>query len=374
MQTLTRQVPKFGQFDINTMNPKAHEGHIVIGEKGGGKSALGEAMAIEMYKRGVIIFDAIDANDNESQFYAIPKTQREICFPTLLIHPPTYDVQVPDKWGHIRPMCSDEGLLKILTTAKADRRIVSMACLLWPRGTVGKVLSDWFFQFPTVQRKLKHHVFLFMREVGHYAFSQLRVFKEVEDQFRAAATYIVKEGRHHRITFFFDLQRAVDLYKGIRTLCDHIHIKRSAKSMIPKELEWVFPAIEEARERFSPEDYLKRAQLFPLIQKLWKREYYSLDKSEEIRPVRRFRMAGFRHKTPSDDFEDLTGVQFIRNAIVDEDATLSPEEYEVILASRLNDRGVPYAWVSDVSPLDTPASTLRNRCKTYRNKGVVIVK
>lgn len=368
-------IQKVGQFHLSDLNPNAYHGHMVIGEKEAGKSALGEAMAIEMYRQGVVVFDAIDANDGESLFYAVPRHKQTICYPTLLVHPSTYDIEIPTNFGHIRPMRSSEGLLKILQTAKKEHRIITMACMLWPMGTVGKVLADWFFEFPKVQRVFKHHIFLFMREIGHYAFSQLRVFKEVEDRFRAAATYIMKEGRHHRITFFFDLQRAVDLYKGIRTLCDHIHIKRSGRSMIPSELEWVLKTIEDNREdvkaKFQGNTFFK---LFPRIQRLWKREYYSLGRAEEVAPVRRFRMAPFRHKTPTDDFTDITGVQFIRNEVPEESETLSAEEYEVLLSSKLRREGVSLAAIARASPLDTPYNTLQGRVRIYDRRGRVVIR
>lgn len=338
------------------------EGHLTVGAKGAGKSAFGEFLA-EYYKQhGYIIFDGLDANDFESLGWAIKGRYGDF-YRILLIHPPTWEVSFPDgRFNHIKPMCSDEGLETVLTTAKNEDRVIVMACKLWRYGTVGNVLAQWIMDLPTVAEQLNTPVFLLLREVGHYAFSALKVFPELEDRFKKSLTYVMKEGRHFRIAFFFDLQRAIDLYKAIRVLCDHIHIKRSSIRMLPKELEWVPQEIDKWRDKFSNKFWKQRERKFPPISRLYPREYYSITDADEIHPVRSSRMPTFWHKNPKDQFAKWTNMRLVRTTIPDEsEMGMTAEEAEAAWAKRLREEGVPVAVLARTSVLGTPYSTMMSR-------------
>ncbi|MFQ5822340.1 MAG: hypothetical protein ACE5I5_20390 [Candidatus Heimdallarchaeota archaeon] len=300
-------------------NPIKTEGHFAVGIKGSGKSALGENIAATHYRHRYIICDLLDGNDFEAAFWGIPGSKGG-CYPTLLVHPPWYEVTLKNgMFSHIKPISSEEGLKKILKIAKQERRIVTMACKLWRRGTVGNLLKEWLFDLPDITSRVKSRIFVLMREVGSYAFSQLKIFPELEDEFRRALVYLFRESRHHEISFFFDAHRLVDLHRSIRVLCDRSHIKLSSREMIPNEKQWVFQEIKSWREKFARKAWKTRETLYPRIQKLWAREFYGVGPFEELRPVYKFQMAPFRHKRPSDVFEDITGFHFKYDATKEEE-------------------------------------------------------
>jgi hypothetical protein len=360
------------QFPKEVVDTKSYQGHVTVGDKGAGKSAKGEAVAEDFHHAGVVVCDLIDANDGEALFWGIPHRKTGNYYPTLLIHPPTYEVNHTRGYHHIKPMCSDQGLYNILKTAKKEKRIVTVACWLWQSGTVGNMLGDWFFQFPDVQRRFKSHVLLLMREIGNYAFSQLRVFEKLEKKMRQATILLMREGRHHQITFYFDLQRAIDLYKGVRVLCDHTHIKKSNTRMLPAELKWVTEEIKTKRERMDTKGgihWREREEIYPKLSSMFPRQYYSLGTADKITPVRNFRMANFHHKRPEDRFEDITGIQFKRLRYEEEEYIMPPEVFEVIQGATLIREGVTYAALTRASPINTPYSTLETRIKRYNRTG-----
>lgn len=292
-------------------DPSKTAGHFGVGIKGSGKSALGERIAEKHYHHGYIIFDGLDGNDIESGFWAVPGPSGRY-YPTLLVIPPWYDARTSNpRYNHVKPISSEAGLLQILKTAEAEHRIITMCCKLWPRGTVGNVLKEWLFQVTEIAPRLDHPIFVLMREVGSYAFSQLRIFPELEDEFRRALIWTFREARHHNVSFYFDAHRYIDLHKSIRSLCDFTHIKLSSKEMIPKEKQWVFQEVKDWRERlYSRKRWRTREKTYPRIQKLWTNEFYTTGYFEELRPIHKFQMGTFRHKDPNDDFEKITGFVF----------------------------------------------------------------
>lgn len=306
-------------------NPKNTEGIFAVGIKGAGKSALGEAIAAQHYLQHYIICDFLDGNDFEAAFWGIPGP-KGFCYPTLLVHPPWYKITANNgKFSHIKPICSEIGLKKILECARDERRIITMACALWRQGTVGNLLKDWLFQLPEIAPQINNRIFVLMREVGSYAFSQLRIFPELEDEFRRGLIWLFREGRHHEISFFFDAHRLVDLHRSIRTLCDRTLIKLSSREMIPDEKQWVFQELENWRDKFGMRNWKLREALYPPIQKLWPSEFYSVGPFEELQPKLQFHMAPFRHKRPSDNFQRITGFQFKYDAAKEEEYTRQEE-------------------------------------------------
>lgn len=306
--SLYRQIRRFPKF---VADPSKTEGHFGVGIKGSGKSALGEKIAEVHHWNGYIVFDGLDGNDMEAAFWGIPGPSG-LCYNTLLVHPPWYSIKLTDpRFSHIKPISSEIGLLPILKKAEVERRIITIACHLWKRGTVGNLLKDWLFEITEVAPRLDRPIFILMREVGSYAFSQLRIFPELEDEFRRALIWCFREARHHNVSFFFDAHRYIDLHKSIRSLCDHKHVKLSSKEMLPAELHWMFSHVKEWREKlFSRKRWKFREQTYPRVQKLYPNELYSVGHFEELRPIYKFSMASFHHKRPRDDFERITGFRF----------------------------------------------------------------
>lgn len=286
------------------------EGHMGVGLKGSGKSALGERIAELHYRKGFIIFDGLDGNDWESAYWAVPGPSGNY-YKTLLVIPPWYEVKGPNpEFSHIKPIKSDVGLETILKTAKEEDRVVTVGCKLWKRGTVGNVLKDWLFDMPDIAESVDAPIFILMREVGSYAFSQLKIFPDLEDEFRRALIYLFREARHHGIGFYFDAHRLVDMIKGVRVLCDHTHLKQSNARMVPSDLHWVFDQIEEQRQKFTRRAWKLRERRYPRLPKIYPNEFYSVSQEEVARPVVRFKMATFHHKRPRDNFLKRTGFFF----------------------------------------------------------------
>lgn len=331
--SIARYINRFPKF---IADPQKTEGHFGIGVKGSGKSALGEAIAEIHHHNGFIVFDGLDGNDLEAGFWGIPGPHG-IYYPTLLVIPPWYEAHLTKpQYSHIKPISSETGLLPIFQKAEAENRIITMCCKLWPRGTVGNLLKDWLFEMPEVAPRLAKPIFVLMREVGSYAFSQLRIFPELEDEFRRSLIWLFREGRHHNISFYFDAHRYVDLHKSVRTLCDHKHIKLSSREMIPAELQWIFGAIKEWRERFPRRAWKLRERCYPRIQKLYPNEVYSTSHFEELRPIYKFQMASFHHKEPRDSFEKITGFRFKFDRgkfekEMEEDMTRAPKKQIILM-------------------------------------------
>ena len=286
------------------------EGHLGVGLKDSGKSALGERIAELHQQKGFLIFDGLDGSDWESAYWGIAGPSGNF-YKTLLVIPPWYEVKGPNpEYSHIKPISSDVGLETILKTAKEEDRIVTVGCRLWRRGTVGNVLKDWLCDMPDAAERVDIPIFILMREVGSYAFSQLKIFPELEDEFRRALIFLFRHARHFGIGFYFDAHRLVDLIKGVRVLCDHTHLKKCNTRMIPPDLNWLSDHIEEQRQKIPKRGWKLRDRTYPRLTKLYPQEFYSISQEEIVHPVVRFKMATFHHKRPRDNFLKRTGFYF----------------------------------------------------------------
>jgi len=352
-------------------DPSKTAGHFGVGVKGSGKSALGERIAEKHYHHGYIVFDGLDGNDIESGFWAVPGPSGRY-YPTLLVIPPWYEAKLTNPhYSHVKPISSEVGLLPILQKAEAEHRIITMCCRLWPRGTVGNVLKEWLFEMTEVAPRLNHPVFVLMREIGSYAFSQLRIFPELEDAFRRSLIWLFREGRHHNISFYFDAHRYIDLHKSIRALCDFTHIKLSSKEMIPKEKQWVFEEIKEWREKVPPKRWKLRERTYPRIQKLWANEFYTTGYFEELRPVHKFHMANFHHKNPRDNFEKITGFTFkfdhaLFQAYLEEEKQKKTPKRELVFMLLLKYPNLPNYRIAELAKCDPSyVGKLKTRIKNW---------
>lgn len=316
------------------VNTDKFEGHIVSGLRESGKSGFLEVLGEEHYLAKRIVLDLHGASDGESLFWCVPGRNR-IYYPIILVHPPWIEVQFPKNnpfQSIIKPMSCETPLLDIVKTAKRLKRIVTVPTNLYPLGSGLGILTEYFYNLDKVADKVKTPFFVLLRE-AHIAFSQFSIFPKQEKDFRKSLFYFFKEARHHRTSLAVDVHRHMDFIKAARTLMDHIHFKKSNRSMIPPEYSWFIQAIKDIRAKFPFKKYKLREMNYPPVTRLYPSEFYTLDSSEAVEPIERAGLPRFHHKTPWDDFTKITGVNF--KQVMDIPAEYLPEKEKETLAERI---------------------------------------
>jgi len=279
-----------------------YEGVIITGDKGSGKSVLGEVITERFYNDGRLILDLFDAGEFESCFWAIPFKKS---YPLVVVYPPSNLMDTSRCEYDIKPMCDTEGLEKIIQVAIEEKRIITLAGALYELDDLLFVLSEWLRQLKDLLRDEfpKTECLVFIREAANVVFSKYKI-TENQTYTQKALLSFLRVARHIRTSYIFDTQRYEDLYAG------HIYhfpkrIIKKTTNLSPYLLQYnelinqVYPAAKVLKKRLPNIQYLRRNEF-----------YLGYGNVVPNYPLLHTNpMPSFHHKKPEDNFLQLTNIK-----------------------------------------------------------------
>lgn len=314
-----RHIPFHDGTRWQIVNPARYEGILVIGNRGSGKSSLLERIAIALYNKDRMVFDALHAWGSYESFYYPFDRDDPTEFSgikTLIITPEDTELEYPPQYD-VATRPDTDSFESIVHQATTEHRVLVWGYSLYTAQEIPDAqqkLVDWIYQLPEIRASFKTDWVLLVREAAGFAYSRFKGLHG-NTQLKAALTTLGREARSSlRFSFVFDTQKQNDVDVQLRREFDKIVVKTQYADDLSADLAWLPKAITDRQERYRGQ---RSYTVFPDLPFLKQSEGYLV-----IRGRRHFQkfsidMPPFRHRQEMDELQDF-GVTVKRKAAFSE--------------------------------------------------------
>jgi hypothetical protein len=349
------------------LKPPNFAAYYLQGSRGSGKSATAERICEIYYQRKYVIMDFWSSIDLESLFWCIPGKldpdrkndpyARSFGYPVLIIKPKetlieprnplcrcgtpmsahTAEAKCKRPSPLIRTIDDQTPLSEIILKAYKGRRILIHSPGLYkdPRDAV-RTLGRFLGELPLLVRQetlpTNVSMVLLLREMGNIVPQGLQNYgRGLEAQVKRPLQLLVREARHLRIVLVGDFQRSSDIASTVVAQRDFMIFKKITRDLIPETYAFVSDSIENRRAlAYQKMDWQSYYDM-PSLSNLRHHESIVVFPDSSWRKIE-LRMAGFKHKKPSDSWPSLANclVKFLdpKQLAEKKSATIRKKELE----------------------------------------------
>ena len=256
-------------------------------------------------------------SDHENICWAIEK--KKVVYPILLVHSKYTDITVPEALSErVLTVNENRDLFDMLEWCLQERRVFVFDNASYESSHYREILLDWFEEINEVHDKLanryKNRGLVILRELYKLLPSigatkttgQGALLKEtVKTMFR--------ERRHGKLFFIGDIQRDIELDKGVRTLMTTKFIRRSPEEALESDIKQInynirrYYELCERRGSYMPAVMTK----CPLIDRLARTQMYVWKQGGEVVFKTGIPMPGFGYFDSFEtSLEEVCGIKY----------------------------------------------------------------
>lgn len=209
---------------IDKVNFKRPSTFLILGQRGTGKSSLGECIASQYPK----VFDLFGSVDNESLAWCKPSSPfKRVLFLT------SDKIKVTSRWD------SMPANRVTLADIESHDAIVMCHAFFESQDAYFNTLQDTTEYLWRLRKSWTVPWFIIIREAANWIYARMQIVKDSQLA-KAYFVMMLREARHGGLAVGVDTLRWTSLDKEVRDISDYIFIKRVGTVGLPRDLGFIY--------------------------------------------------------------------------------------------------------------------------------------